>query len=156
MPFPVDTSFEHTLFRDTILIGEELKKNDKSHEGSLNHWVGGIMHITFQTCYDLQYLTMRLSVYINSPTEHVFLALKHGMEYLMHHPYEPIMYSRKNIHITDEIPHQFYFKAGYACTSKKEEYSNFLHTYCDADNSIYMSDRRSVTSTFHLFNGTII
>ena len=49
------------------------------------------MHTTVQTHYDLQYLTMRLSGFMNAPTEPAFLALKHGMEYLMHHPQETIM-----------------------------------------------------------------
>ena len=82
---------------NTHIIEEELKQIEKSHGGSLNHWVGGIIHITFQTKYDIQYLTMRLSGYMNSPTEPAFIDLKHGMEYLMHHTHEPIMYSRKKI-----------------------------------------------------------
>ena len=49
------------------------------------------MRITAQTRYDLQYLTMILSAYMNAPTETDFLILKHGMEYLMHHPHEHIM-----------------------------------------------------------------
>ena len=96
----------------TPLIVEELKQINKSHGRSLNHWVGIIINITVQTRYDLQYLTMRLSGYMNAPTEPAFLALKHGMEYLMHHTHEPIVYSRKKIYKTDEIPHQCYFKAG--------------------------------------------
>ena len=76
---------------DTPLIVEELKQIEKSHGESLNHWVGGIIHITFQTKYDLQYLTMHLNGYMNSPTEPAFIALKHGMEYLIHHTHETIM-----------------------------------------------------------------
>ena len=45
----------------TPIIGEEMKQIEKSHGGSINHWVGGLMHITVQTRYDLQYLTMGLS-----------------------------------------------------------------------------------------------
>ena len=63
---------------DTPLIGEDLKI-EKSHEVSLNNWVGGLMYITIQTIYDFQYITMRLSGYIYAPTELAFLALKHGM-----------------------------------------------------------------------------
>ena len=114
------------------------------------------MHITFQTCYDLQYLTMHLSGYINAPTEPVFLALKRGMEYLMHHSHELIMYPINKIHSTDEIPHQCYFKAGDSEIIKNKEYSKFLHTYCDADHSKYISDKLSVTSTVHISKGTII
>ena len=93
---------------------------EKSHGGSLNNWVGGLMHITVQTHYDLQYITMRLSGYMNAPTEPEFVALKHGMEYLIHHTHEPIMYSRNKIHKNEEIPHQCYFKAGYAEISKNK------------------------------------
>ena len=93
-PFPVDTPYEIHSSWPLPLFGEELKKIEKSHGRSLNHWVGGLMHITFQTFCDLQYLTMLLSVYTNAPTEPDFIAFKHGMEYLMHHPHEPIMYSR--------------------------------------------------------------
>ena len=37
------------------------------------------MHVTVQTCYNLQYLTMRLSGYMNAPKEPTYIALKHGM-----------------------------------------------------------------------------
>ena len=90
----------------TPLIGSELKQIEKSHGGSLNHWVGGLMHITVQTHCDLQYLIMCLSGYMNAPTEPAFIYIKHGMEYLMHHPHEPIIYSRKKNHRTKDIPHQ--------------------------------------------------
>ena len=49
------------------------------------------MHTTVQTQYDPQYLIMRLSGCMNAPTEPAFLALKHGMEYLMKHPHEIIV-----------------------------------------------------------------
>ena len=75
----MDTSFENTLFVATPLIGEELKRINKSHVGSLNHWGGGLMKITVQTRYDLQYLTMHLSGYTNESTEHYFLDIKHDM-----------------------------------------------------------------------------
>ena len=75
----------------TPIIGEELKKIEKSHGGSLNHCFDGLVHITVQTLYDLQYITMHLSVYINAPIEPSFLALEHGMECLMHHTHETII-----------------------------------------------------------------
>ena len=73
------------------LIGEELKQIEISQGGSLNNWVGGLMHITFQNCYNLQYITMRLSGYTNPPAYPSLLALRYGMGYLMPHPHEPIM-----------------------------------------------------------------
>ena len=40
--------------------------------------------------------------------------------------------------------------------NKNKEYSNFLHTYCYANHARDIFDRRSVKSTVHLFNGTLI
>ena len=74
----------------------------------------------------------------------------------MYHPHEPIMSSRKKMHRNYKITHQYYFKAGDAEIRKNKEYYNFLHIYCNTDYSRYISDRRLVTSTFHLLNGTLI
>ena len=106
---------------DTPLIVEELKQIEKSHRLSLNYWSGLLIHITVQTQYDLQCLTMRISGYMNAPTEPAFLVIKHGMEYLMHHPQEPIMYSRNKIYRTKDSPHRCYFKVGDAEISKNKE-----------------------------------
>ena len=76
--FPIDTSFEQTLFMAKPIIGEDLKNWEK-HGASLNHWVVGLMHITVQTRYDIQYITMQLSGYMNVPAELAFPPLKHGM-----------------------------------------------------------------------------
>ena len=70
---------------DTPHIVEELKQPEQAHGGSLNHWVGGIMNIAFQTHYDLQYLTMQLSGYTNDPTESALPSLRHVTQYLMQH-----------------------------------------------------------------------
>ena len=78
------------------------------------------------------------------------------MEHLIHHPHETIMKPRNKIIRTEYIPLQCYFKAGYAEISKTKEYSKFLHKYCDSDHARDISGRHSVTSTVHLFNGTII
>ena len=111
-------------------------------ENPLNHWVGGIIHNTVQNCYAFQYITMCLSGYINSPTVPDFLDLKHGMEYLMNHPHGPIMYSINKIYKTQKSPHQCFFKSGDAEIKKNQEYPNFLHTNCDADNARDLSYRR--------------
>ena len=77
----------------THLLLEKLwNQFEKSHGGSLNHWVGGIMHITVQTLYGIKYLTLSLSGHMNAPTEPDFLDLKYDIEYLIHHPHEIIMY----------------------------------------------------------------
>ena len=41
--FTVDTYLEHALFKAKPLIVEQMKKIEKSHGGSLNYWVGGLM-----------------------------------------------------------------------------------------------------------------
>ena len=70
------------------------------------------MHITVQTCYDLQYITICLSGYINNPAERALLPLRHSMEYVMNYPHESTLYSRKKISKTNEIPHNCLFKEG--------------------------------------------
>ena len=99
---------------------------------------------------------MHLSGYMNATIEPAFLDLKYDMVYLMHHPHETIAYSRNKMYKMYEIPHQYILKAGDAEIDKNQEYSNFLHTYCDADHSRDISDRPSVTSTFYIFNGNLI
>ena len=54
------------------------------------------------------------------------------------------------------IAYQCFFKAGNVEITKDQEYSKFLHKYCDADNARDISDRRSVISIVHIFTGTVI
>ena len=77
--------------RGTPLIGTDPKKIEKSYGRCLNHWVGGLMNIIVQTHYDIQYLIMHLSGYMNAPTEPDLFDLKHVMEYLMENQHEPII-----------------------------------------------------------------
>ena len=114
------------------------------------------MNINVQTFYDLKYLTMLLSVYMNTPTEPDSIALKHGMEYIIHHPHEPIMYSGKKIYKNHERSHQCYLKTGNVEINKNQEYPNFIHTHCNVDHAIYISYIRLVKSKVHLFNGNLI
>ena len=46
---------------------------------------------------------------MNAPTEPAFPALRYFMKYLMHHPHEPIIYSRKEFFKLNDIPHQYLF-----------------------------------------------
>ena len=54
------------------------------------------------------------------------------------------------------IAYQCFFKAGNVEITKDQEYSKFLHKYCDEYHDRYLSNRLSVTSTVHIFNDTII
>ena len=60
------------------------------------------------------------------------------------------------MYVTEDIPHQYYFKSGDAEIRKNKEYSNFLNTYFNTYHARDISYRRLVTSTVHIFNGTII
>ena len=79
------------------------------------------MHITVKTFYDIQYLAMNLSGYMHSPTEPDLLSLRNGTEYLMQHPHEPIIYSRKKNFKINEIPHQCFLKEGDEEINKNQE-----------------------------------
>ena len=91
------------------------------------HRVGGLVNITVETCYTFQYLTIFLSDYMNASIEPALLALRYGMEYLMHHPYESIMYPINKMFKTN--PTSIFLKMR---RCRNQEYSNFLRTYFDA------------------------
>ena len=82
---------------------------------------------------------------MNDQIEPDLIDLRHGTEYLMQHPHKHIMYSRKKNFKVNESAHQCFFKVGGAEINKNYRYSNYLQTYCDADNVIDISDRLSVT-----------
>ena len=78
------------------------------------------------------------------------------MKYLINHPHEDTIYSRRDIFRTNEIPPQSFFKAGNYDIKKTQEYYNFPYTYYDADNENDISNRSSSTSTDQPFIGIII
>ena len=98
---------------------------------------------------------MLLCGYMNAATEPVFISLRYAMEYITRHPHEPIIYSRDKCLKLNEIPNQCLFKAGSAEIKKTQEYSKFLHKYCNTYHARYLSDRLSFTSTARIFNDTI-
>ena len=139
---------------DTPLIGLYMKQVENSHGESLNHWVSGIMHITVQTCYDIQYLIMHLIGYINYPTEPAFIDLRHGMEYHMHHPHEPIIDSRN---IFSKMKSQINVSSDQVMqkSTKIRNAPNSSIYIVMHITQIDISGRHSVTSTAHLFNVTV-
>ena len=90
------------------------------------------------------------------PAEPTFITFIHGIEYIIHHQHKPIISTMKIIFKTNKSPLQCFFNTSSADINQTQEYSNFLHTYCDVDHAGYLRDRLSVNSTSHLFNGTII
>ena len=87
----MDSYFLKTIFVTTPLLGEEIKKfkdniDDRSITGPVD------------SCTLLSKLSMIFNIspllvsgYMNAPIEPNFLSLENGMEYIMHHPHEPIM-----------------------------------------------------------------
>ena len=81
---------------------------------------------------------------MNSPTELVLLATKNGMVYLTNNPHEPIMYLRKKIHKTHEIPHQCFFKAMGAQTKKtRNTPTSSINIVIQIMPEIYLTDTQS-------------
>ena len=91
---------------------------------------------------------------MNNPIESAFILLRHGMEYLIYQPNETIMYSRNNVIKLNEIPYQYFFKAG-SVEIKNSRIPQPNRTYCNMGHVRSFSDRCSVTSTSHPFNVTI-
>ena len=54
---------------------------------------------------------MHLIGYINNTTEPEFLDLQYGIEYLLPHPHEPIVYSMKSIFKVYESPLKCFLKS---------------------------------------------
>ena len=65
---------------------------------------------------------------MNATTEPAFISLRHGMEYLMHHPHDPIIHSRKKVFKLNEISYQCFFKTDSIDTNNAQEYPKLFHT----------------------------
>ena len=92
---------------------------------------------------------------MNAPKEPDFYFPQkwHGIS---HTPPTRTHYVFKEVSKTIQSPLQCFFNTDNEGRNQTQEYFNFLHTQCDIDNKIYLSDRLSIISINHLFNGTII
>ena len=61
-----------------------------------------------------------------------------------------IKYTKNDINL------QRFFKSSKDEINQTQQYSKFLCKYCHVDHARNLTDRRSVTSTAQLFNGTIV
>jgi hypothetical protein len=94
-PFPLEPTFEQTLFEELPLTDLQLHQKENSFGFSFNQLVGSPMHITTISRPDLSYAVMRLSGYMSTPNNPIFDALHQTLCYLFHHPHLPIMYPSK-------------------------------------------------------------
>ena len=108
-PFPISKRFEIDLFNDLPLTEEQNKILSNEHNGSLAHWVGGLMNIKLGVHIDLCYAIMRLSTYMAHPTKFPYTALHHLLCYIFHHPHLALMYPCKHL---SKQPLRCYFKRG--------------------------------------------
>ena len=76
---------------------KQIASMKRKYKGAYNHWTGALQHIAVMSRIDSAYAIMRLSGYNSAPSLPCYTVLHHFMQYLFHHPYVPIMYSRKNV-----------------------------------------------------------
>jgi len=150
-PFPLEPSFEKTLYEAKPLTGIDLTNATKRFRFSFGLIVGGLMHIATISRPDLSYSIMRYSGYMSCPNIPIFEALHLTMCYLYHHPHLPIMYPAKQSkqHI------QTHWKTGFA-EYLPGDYRDGLATFTDADFARCLRTRRSVSSYFHLLGGVLV
>ena len=157
-PFPLSSEFEGKLFSDPHLTDDEIKEFNKKHRGGYSTWSGALLHIAEKSRPDLSYVAMRLTGYNVNPKALCYKVLHQAMCYLYHHPHVPIMYTRNHNSDLD-----MYVKNGSAeiipSSSNPSSASNGPIkndvAYADGDFGRDLLDRRSVTSTVHMYNGTV-
>jgi hypothetical protein len=130
-PFPIDASFEKTLYESPPLSGLDLLQTTKKFRFSYGHVVGMLMHISGISRPDLAYCTMRYSGYMACPNQPIFDALHLTMCYLFHHQHLPIMYPSK-AYKTSHPNLQTHWCAGFA-EYLPGDYGDSLATFADAD-----------------------
>jgi hypothetical protein len=150
-PFPLESSFEKTLYEAKPLTGIDLTNATKHFRFSFGHVVGGLMHIATISRPDLSYCVMRYSGYMSCPNLPIFEALHLTMCYLYHHPHLPIMYPAKQSkqHI------QIHWKTGFV-EYLPGDYGDGLATFTNADFACCLRTRCSVSSYFHLLGGVLV
>jgi hypothetical protein len=153
-PFPIDSSFERTLYESPPLTGIDLVNVTKKFRFTFSHVVGSLMHITTISRPDLAYCVMRYSGYMSCPNEPIFQALHLTMCYLYHHPHLPIMYPSKTYKSSGKSL-QTHWRTGFA-EYLPGDYGDGLATFADADFARCLRTRRSVSAHFHLLNGVLV
>mmetsp|Transcript_12063 Transcript_12063/g.21933 ORF Transcript_12063/g.21933 Transcript_12063/m.21933 type:complete len:351 (+) Transcript_12063:4146-5198(+) len=158
-PFPTDTSFKKTLANAMPLTLDEQRTFEECHNGSLAKWVAAMLHALVWTRPDIGYAVMRLSSYMTAPTAPVYTALRQFMEFMWRHKHMPLMYPAKTSK-TDK-PIEVHFRRGSAEYTALQSSSGLaidprVVNLNDANNARDLTNRHSVTSTLHLYNGVAV
>jgi hypothetical protein len=130
-PFPIEASFEKTLYECPPLTGIDLTLTTKKFRFSLSHIVSSLMQITTISRPDLAYSVMRYSGYMACPNQPIFDALHLTMCYLFHHQHLPIMYPSKPYKYSSNSL-QTLWHTGFA-EYLPGDYGDGLATFADAD-----------------------
>ena len=151
-PFPKDPKFEMDLFKALPMSDEDLDKMANKINGTYQFYVGAIQHVAGHSRHDLQYAIMRLSGYNANPNLQCFNALDQLLCYLYHHPHIPTMFPRKKVSHT--TPLASHFGTGDAeITSLDYQHFTGHKSWSDSDFARDLTDRRSVISAIHEYNG---
>jgi hypothetical protein len=153
-PFPINATFERTLYESPPLSGIDLVNATKRFRFSFGHIVGELMHIATVSRPDLAYCVMRYSGYMACPNLPIFEALHSTMCYLYHHPHLPIMYPNKPYKLSNSSL-QTHWHTGFA-EFLPADYGDGLATFADADFARCLRTRRSVSAHFQLLNGVLV
>ena len=143
------------LFNALPLTPKEHTTYVLKHNGSLEKWVGFLLHVRQGSHVDLAYAVMRLSTFMSNPCGLAYDALHMCMRYLYHHPHFPIMYPNKQFKDTTLRTH---FEAGKAEFKRTPSSINKMEyiDYHDSDLARDLHYRLSVNSSIHEMNGVII
>ena len=80
LSLPYGCKIRKNLFPATHLVVANNIKSIEDKQGIyLNHLVGSLIHVTVQTIYDMNYMLMCLSGYMNILSVPVFRSLRHSM-----------------------------------------------------------------------------
>jgi len=153
-PFPIDPSFEKTLYEHPPLTGLDLTLATKKFRFTFGHVVGMLMHVTTVSRPDLAYSVIRYSGYMACPNKPIFDALHLTMCYLYHHPHLPIMCPSKP-YKSSGPSFQTHWQTGFV-EYLPGDYGDSLVAFADADFAHCLRTRRSVFADFHLLNGVLI
>eukprot|EP00957_Ditylum_brightwellii_P109973 8388847-Ditylum_brightwellii.AAC.1 len=147
--FPFKNTIEFELFTAMPLVGKDIKDIELRHNDSLYNWASSLQYIVQRSTIDVGYAVMGLSSYMASPKKLIFDVLHQCMDFLYHHPHRPIMYPRKNFHLSQPNL-EVHFGSGKAEYFK--QYKPFIAMYSDTYLARELRERRSTTSIALLTN----
>ena len=121
------------------------------YHGKLGHTLGRIQHIDIMIRINLCYATCRLATQNVAPTLPSFQCIKHFVQYLDSHRHKPIFYTFNSYDGSNIIRLTW-------SGNQFEDHTimNFLECHQDADHSIILNRRLSVSGIIHTLIGVYV